>query len=113
MQFLPQDDNFWVKVIFSDKIVFQSTYNGRIQVYRHPNMRFEEKYTQKKKCSGRFSVNVWGWISCYGAGLCWNIDGTMNSKKYILEKRLILLMLFLEKIFSYFHKVIAQSIFLE
>lgn len=51
----------------------------------------EEKYTETKKCSGQFPVNAWGWISFYGPGLCWNIDGGLNSEEYIiiLENRLV------------------------
>lgn len=83
MQYLPENDCFWQNVIFSDEKTFQSTYNGRIRVYRPPNSRYDEKYTQKKQTSGRFSVNVWAWISVHGAGVCWNIGGTLNSNIYL------------------------------
>lgn len=83
MQYLPENELFWRNVIFSDEKIFQSTFNGRIRVYRPPNCRYDENYTQKRNASGRFSVNVWAWISANGAGVCWNIGGTLNSNTYL------------------------------
>ncbi|KAJ8914012.1 hypothetical protein NQ315_012035 [Exocentrus adspersus] len=33
--------------------------------------------------SGRFSVNVWGWISVEGPGVCWQIDGRLTGENYV------------------------------
>ncbi|KAJ8950210.1 hypothetical protein NQ318_003201, partial [Aromia moschata] len=51
------------------------------------NTRFEENYTLRTTNSGRFSVNVWAWISFHGPGVCWQIDGRLTSEHYtnILE----------------------------
>lgn len=92
LQYLPVGLNFWTRnVIFSDEKVFQSTYNGRIRVYRPPSCRYDENYTQKRNNSGRFSINVWAWISAQGPGVCWNIGGALNSNSYleILENVLL------------------------
>ncbi|KAL1493849.1 hypothetical protein ABEB36_009535 [Hypothenemus hampei] len=87
MQFLVNDDNFWENVIFSDEKVFQSSHNGKVKVFRPPQSRFNETYTKKDNSSGRFSVNVWAWISSRGPGVCWKIDGRLNGQAYaeILE----------------------------
>jgi transposase len=74
---------FWEKVIFTDEKIFQSCYNGRLRVYRPPRTRFEEKFTQKDRNSGRFSVNVWGWMSSQGVGVCHFIEGRFNTEVYI------------------------------
>lgn len=74
---------FWDSVIFTDEKVFQSCYNGRIRVYRPSKTRFDEKFTQKDRSSGRFSVNVWGWISSEGIGACHFIEGRFNTEVYI------------------------------
>lgn len=70
LQLLPNDLNFWENVIFSDEKVFQSCNNGHIRVYRPPNSRFIERYTQKACRSGRFSTNIWAWINARGPGVC-------------------------------------------
>lgn len=78
---------FWQNVIFTDEKLFQSTYNGRIRVYRPPHARFQEQYTYSVKRSGRFNVNVWGWCSYKGLGVCYKVDGRFNADNYshILE----------------------------
>jgi hypothetical protein len=49
--------DFWQNVVCTVEKICQSCYNGRIRVYRPPNARFEELYTQKVELNGRFSVN--------------------------------------------------------
>ncbi|KAJ8985734.1 hypothetical protein NQ317_014385 [Molorchus minor] len=82
-----QENEFWNNVVFSDEKTFQSSNNGRLRVYRPRNTRFEENYTLRTTNSGRFSVNVWAWISVHGPGVCWQIDGRLTSAHYtnILE----------------------------
>lgn len=86
-EFLQQGNEFWNNVVFSDEKTFQSSNNGRLRVYRPRNTRFEENYTLRTTNSGRFSVNVWAWISVHGPGVCWQIDGRLTSAHYtnILE----------------------------
>ncbi|KAL1490167.1 hypothetical protein ABEB36_012906 [Hypothenemus hampei] len=91
MQYLIFDQNFWENVIFTDEKVFQSSRNGKIRVFRPPKSRFNETYTKQDNRCGRFSVNVWAWISSWGPGLCWRIDGRLNGT----------LMLISWKMFSY------------
>ncbi|VEN35635.1 unnamed protein product, partial [Callosobruchus maculatus] len=33
--------------------------------------------------SGRFSVNVWGWISIHGPSVCWKIEGRFIAENYV------------------------------
>jgi transposase len=75
--------DFWQNVIFTDEKIFQSCYNGRIRVYRPPNTRFDERYTQKVVAHGRFSVNVWGWISAQGPGVLTHIIGRNNAEVHL------------------------------
>ncbi|KAI4466914.1 transposable element-related [Holotrichia oblita] len=58
----------WDRVIFTDEKVFQSTNNGQIRVYRRRRTRFNENFVNNSERSGRFSVNVCGWLSYYGPG---------------------------------------------
>ena len=74
---------FWNSVIFSDEKTFQSSNNGRLRVYRPRNSRFDENYTLPTNTSGRFSVNVWAWISVHEPGVCWKIDGRFTAINYI------------------------------
>lgn len=79
-----RNPQFWDRVVFTDEKTFQSTYNGQIRVYRPDNTRFEERYTSSLAFrSGRFSVNVWGWISVHGPGVCWRVEGRFNALNYI------------------------------
>ncbi|KAJ8961345.1 hypothetical protein NQ318_014588 [Aromia moschata] len=82
-----QGNEFWNNVMFSDEKTFQSSKNERLHVYRSRNTRFEENYTLSTTNSGRFSVNVWAWISVHDPGVCWQIDGRLTSVHYtnILE----------------------------
>ena len=82
LEYLNRDDDFWNKIVFSDEKVFQSCNNGRIRVYRPRNQRFEERYVHSINNSGRFSVNVWAWISAEGGGSCINIGGRLTGEVY-------------------------------
>ncbi|KAH0814129.1 hypothetical protein GEV33_008662 [Tenebrio molitor] len=81
-EFLNQGNEFWNRVVFSDDKTFQSCNNGRLHVYRPRNSRFEEEYTLRSSNSGRFSVNVWAWISVQGPGVCWKIDERFTAVNY-------------------------------
>lgn len=83
LQYLQEGLEFWRNVVFTDEKTFQSCYNGRVRVYRPRNSRFEEKYTQTVKASGRFSVNVWGYMTARGIGLCHRINGRFTGEVYI------------------------------
>jgi hypothetical protein len=67
--------NFWNTVIFSDEKLFKSCNDGRVRVYRPVNSKFSERYVSPQNRSGRFSANVWAWISILGPGVAWRIDG--------------------------------------
>lgn len=86
-QFLNQDEEFWSSVVFSDEKRFQSCSDGKIRVYRPVNSRYQDNYVDYNRNSGRFSINVWGWISVHGPGICWKINERFNSRHYgeILE----------------------------
>lgn len=46
-------------------------------------MRYDERYTHKTNQSGRFSINVWGWISARGPGLCQIVEGRLTAAVYV------------------------------
>lgn len=77
------ENNFWETVIFSDEKTFQSCNNGRIRVYRPSGMRYDEIYTHKTNQSGRFSINVCGWISARGPGVCQIVEGRLTAPVYV------------------------------
>lgn len=76
------NEGIWENVIFSDEKTFQSCSNGKIRVYRPSGMRYDERYTRKVNQSGRFSINVWGWISARGPGVCHIVQGRLNAPLY-------------------------------
>lgn len=90
-EMLNHGEDFWNNVVFSDEKTFQSCNNGRLRVYRPRNTRFEEKYTMRTNNSGRFSVNVWAWISIQGPGVCCRINGRFTAVNYrnILQNEML------------------------
>jgi hypothetical protein len=99
--------NFWENVVFSDEKTFQSYSNGRVRVYRPVGERFSEQYVHKIKRSGRFSVNVWGWVSSRGTRIC-----VVEALVYrdILKQALLPLVLPALEIILYSNKIIATFI---
>jgi hypothetical protein len=69
--------------VFSDETVFQLSHNGRVRVYRPRNSRYDERYVEPTERSGRFSVNVWGWISAVSPGIMLHVEERLNSGVYI------------------------------
>lgn len=86
-QFVGVPQDFWDNTIFSDEKVFQSCYDGSVRVYRPRNCRYEERYINPIARSGRFSINVWAWICCQGAGVSWRVRERLTGQSYarILE----------------------------
>lgn len=85
------EENLWDTVVFSDEKTFQSSNNGSIRVYRPTGTRYDERFTHKTNQSGRFSVNVWGWISARGPGVCQIVEGRVTAATYrdILDRVMI------------------------
>jgi transposase len=83
LEHLAKDNAFWSRVVFSDEKVFQSAHNGRVRVYRPRNSRYDERYVEPTERSGRFSVNVWGWISAVSPGVMLHVEERLNSGVYI------------------------------
>jgi transposase len=83
LQHLPQDDAFWSRVVFSDEKTFQSCPNGRIRVNQPRNTRYEERYVDATDRSGRFSVNMWAWISVESPGVILRMEERLTSAVYI------------------------------
>lgn len=81
-QYSNMNEQFWSNVIFSDEKVFQSYHNGRVRVYRPQNSRYSQRYIKEIKKSGRFSVNMWAWISVHGPGVCWLINERFTGGVY-------------------------------
>lgn len=73
--------NLWEYVVFSDEKTFQSCSSGKIRVYRPSNARYDPRYTSKTNQSGRFSINMWGWISLRGPGVCRETN-RLNAQLY-------------------------------
>lgn len=78
-----RERHFWENVVFTDEKVFQNTNDGHVRVYRPQRTRFDERYVSETQRSGRFSVNVWGWFSFHGLGICWRIGDRFNSQNYL------------------------------
>lgn len=78
----------WERIIFSDEKTFKSDSDKKLHLYRPRNQRFNEKYVQRGRRSGRISCGVWGWMSGGGVGELCEISGRLNSEGYteILEE---------------------------
>lgn len=83
LEHLVRDNAFWNRVIFSDEKVFQSCPNGRLRVYRPRNHRYDERYIDMEDRTGRFSVNMWAWISMGSPGILLHVGERLNSDVYI------------------------------
>jgi Mn-dependent DtxR family transcriptional regulator len=46
LEHLAKDNAFWSRVVFSDEMVFQSSHNGRVRLYRPRNSRYDERYVE-------------------------------------------------------------------
>jgi hypothetical protein len=79
LEHLTHDDRFWNPVIFSNEKVFQSSPNGRLKIYRPRGTC----YVQGVQRSGRFSVNMWIWISAISAGVMVHVEERLTSDVYI------------------------------
>lgn len=76
------EEGFWENVVFSDEKTFQSCHNGRIRVYRPTGQRYNREYVHSQNKSGRFSVNVWGWVSMRGPGVCVILEERLTAEVY-------------------------------
>ncbi|GFV61560.1 transposable element Tcb1 transposase [Trichonephila clavipes] len=77
-------DNFWKKVIFSDKSKFNIFgSDGRRTVWRKPNTVLDPKNLRPTVKHGGGSVMVWGRMASNGVGNLVFIDGIMDHKLYI------------------------------
>jgi hypothetical protein len=74
--------DLWNNIIFSDEKTFQSCHNGRLRVYRSSGQRYDERYIRDMNRVGRFSVNIWGWISIRGPGVCAVIEDKLTAPVY-------------------------------
>lgn len=81
----------WNNVIFSDEKTFQSDRHQRTHLYRPSNCRYDDRYIQPTRRSGRITAGLWGWISRDGPGEMTLISGRLNSVGYveILEENLL------------------------
>jgi hypothetical protein len=83
LKHLARDDAFWAQVIFSDEKVLQSCPNGRLRVYRPRNSRYDEPYVQTTERSGRFSANIWAWISVDSPGVMLHVEDRLHIDVYV------------------------------
>lgn len=84
-------DRDWEKVIFSDEKTFKSSVDTKEHLWRPKNERFNPKYVQSVRKSGRISCGVWGFVTASGVGQLCEISPRMNSLEYtsILEDQLL------------------------
>ncbi len=73
----------WSNVVFSDEKTFQTDKHQRTHLYRPVNSRFDERYIQPNRRSGRVSCGLWGWICRGGPGEMTMISGRLNSVGYV------------------------------
>jgi hypothetical protein len=52
-------------------------------VYRPRNSKFSERYVHNTHNSGRFSVNIWSWISVGSPGVMLHVEERLNNDVYI------------------------------
>jgi hypothetical protein len=107
-EYINQDNNIWNNVVFSDEKTFQSSHNGRNRVYRPPGSRYYEQYVKNYDRSGRFSLNIWGWISSRGPGVCVIVEERLNSEEAILPS---VLPVFGQQNFIFQHVIYLSFIF--
>lgn len=81
----------WNNVIFSDEKTFQTDRHQRTHLYRPNNTRYDERYIQLTRRSGRVSCGLWGWISRGGPDEMTMIPGRLNSAGYIEVLRDVLI----------------------
>lgn len=55
---------------------------GESACYRPTGTRYDEIYTHKTNQNGRFSINVWGWISARSPGVCQIVQGRLDASLY-------------------------------
>ncbi|KAH0821268.1 hypothetical protein GEV33_001523 [Tenebrio molitor] len=62
-----------------------------MRVYRPKNQRYNPKYVHKNDNSGRFSVNMWAWVSAKSPGVIVHIEERLTSHIYtrILEEIMV------------------------
>ena len=82
-------DNYWKKVIFSDKSQIVLGTNNRVYIWR----KDDEKYNPHLICSRserKISLMIWGCFCYDGVGTLTAVEGNINSAKYIdiLDKTL-------------------------
>uniref|UniRef100_T1IKA5 Tc1-like transposase DDE domain-containing protein n=1 Tax=Strigamia maritima TaxID=126957 RepID=T1IKA5_STRMM len=72
----------WSNVVFSDETSV-CVGSGRVYVRRPVVDAYDPAFVLAKKKSGRFNVNVWGWMSQRGLGQLCRLTGCLNSRLYI------------------------------
>lgn len=87
LQYLPVEEDDWLKFVFSDESCVSMMKDGRVRVWRRKGERLSAQCIRYVQKSGRFSVPVWGWCSGAGVGNLTLIDGRLDSQQYtdILE----------------------------
>ncbi|KAH9629326.1 hypothetical protein HF086_017701 [Spodoptera exigua] len=68
--------------IFSDEKCFRSSQQGRRNLWRIDNTRYEPRNVIPNAESGRVVVNMWGWMSAAGPGELAFIPGRANGHTY-------------------------------
>ena len=83
LQYLPKDNEFWRKVIFTDEKTFSTSCQNKKHVYRLKNTRYDENNITKTARSGRIDLGFWGWVSGDIIGELVPIEGKLNDEKYL------------------------------
>lgn len=72
----------WDFLVFSDEKTFRSCNDRALDVWRPPNERYNPKYVQESRRSGRISCGVWGYITRGGVGELCETTSRQNSPQY-------------------------------
>ena len=80
----------WRNVGFTDEKVFQIAECGQVWCRRLVGTRYDSQNIKTCQRSGRYSVNIWGWMDSHGNGSLHRILGRFNQHQYrgILEAHL-------------------------
>lgn len=78
----------WDNIIFSDEKTFKSYSDRAMSLWRPRGERYNPKYVQSVRMSGRITCGVWAYITAFGPGEICKISRNMDSDEYtsILEQ---------------------------
>ena len=70
-------------VVFSDEVSVCVGSDAKVHIYRPVGMRYHEEYLNLIWRSGRFSVNLWGFLTARGLGKLNRVEGHLDRFQYL------------------------------